>query len=122
MLVTMMEVKNQLVVNFNSVPVNSTCDYPAQSDYEAAINNLTKQWNGIQTKLSKKYKAAGKAAPKLTKRSTNLLCPSVGTSNCSTKCDGYCAFTSKSDCNNSYDTDLCVLCFDSSSLWIYPLS
>lgn len=114
--------RKSVSVIFKSTPVNPTCDYPSQSDYDKAVNNLLLRWNGEQLKLAKKYKAAGKAAPKLTKRSTSLVCPSAGASECSSKCDGYCAFKSEDDCNNAYDTTLCIRCADDSDLWIYPLS
>ena len=115
--------RKSVSVPFKSNPNNPTCDYPTQKDYEAAVISLLVKWNGEQLKLAKKYKAAGKAAPKLIKRSTSLVCPSAETTSCkieynckqcTTTCDGGNCFPSYSICQAFYDP--CYQC--SSGCWV----
>ena len=112
--------RKSVSVIFKSTPPSPPCTYPAQTDYNNAFKNLIGKWNGEQLKLAKKYKAAGKAAPKLTKKSTSLVCPSVGGTSCSgNKCStstgNYCCYSSKSSCESIYG--ICYECDGSSSCW-----
>jgi hypothetical protein len=103
--------KKSVGVNFTTTPVDISCSLPSKTAYDAAVINLYRKWNGFQTTLAKKYKAAGKAAPTLIRRNTTLTGSS---SNCSS---GPClmCYGSKDSCQATWGT--CIQCPCNTSCW-----
>ena len=100
---------------FQSIPVGPPCTVPNINDYNANMKEILKQLGSYQTKIAKKYKASGKASPKI-KSSRTTTSSTVGETECNSydTCGGECCYSSKSSCVDVWG--ICLNC--ETNCWI----
>jgi hypothetical protein len=103
---------------YTSIPSGGACTVPNINDYNNNMKEILKQFGSYQKEIAKKYKAAGKALPKI-KSSRTTTSSSLGGFECNTPntCGGYCCYSSEGDCNKD-NLVQCVKCEGSSICWV----
>jgi hypothetical protein len=103
---------------FASTSNSAPCTVPNINDYNNNMKEILKQFGSYQKEIAKKYKAAGKALPKIKSSSTSTSSSVGGTSCSGNKCNGYCCYSSESDCEKAQGEDTCYKCNGSSNCWV----